>query len=117
MKSTLDWCQILDKRVLPNTHILRQFTLNCSVGKLTNQNAKVTRFGYLKDDIVYRLEQFRVSMDDLYERKLDDAGRYIGPAYQDEMYKFVGFVPYLETDISAQPITRTILKVQLTITA
>lgn len=117
MKTTLAWCQILDKRVLPNTHILRQFTLNCSVGKLTNQNAKVTRFGYLKDDIVYRLEQFRVSMDDLYERKLDDAGRYIGPAYQDELYKFAGFVPYLETEISAQPITRTILKVQLTITA
>ncbi len=40
-------------------------------------------------------------MDDLYERKLDDAGRYIGPAYQDEMYKFVSYVPYLETEISA----------------
>lgn len=56
MKATLEWCQILDKRVLPNTHVMRQFTLNCSVGKLTNQNNKVTRFGYLKDDIVYRLE-------------------------------------------------------------
>jgi len=50
-------------------------------------------------------------MDDLYERKLDDAARYIGPAYQDEMYKFASYVPYLETQISAQPITRTILKV------
>ena len=77
----------------------------------------MTRFGYLKDDIVYRLEQFRVSMDDLYERKLDDAARYIGPAYQDEMYKFASYVPYLDTQISAQPITRSILKVQMTITA
>ena len=52
---------------------MRQFTLNCHVGKLTNANAKVTRFGYIKDDIVYRLEQFRVTMDDLYEKKLDEA--------------------------------------------
>lgn len=81
MKTTLDWCNILDKRVLPNSHILRQFSLNSHVGKLTNANAKVTRFGYIKDDIVYRLEQFRVSMEDLYEKKLDEAQRYIGPAY------------------------------------
>lgn len=81
MKTCLDWCHILDKRVLPQSHILRQFTLNSHVGKLTNANAKVTRFGYLKDDIVYRLEQYRVPMEDLYERKLDEASRYIGPAY------------------------------------
>ena len=56
MKTTLDWCNILDKRVLPGTHIMRQFTMNCHVNKLTNANAKVTRFGYIKDDIVYRLE-------------------------------------------------------------
>ena len=79
MKTTLDWCHILDKRVLPNSHILRQFSLNCHVGKLTNANAHVTRFGYIKDDIVYRLEQFQVSMDNLYSRQLDEASRYIGP--------------------------------------
>ena len=74
---------------------MRQFTLNCSVGKLTNQNAKTTRFGYLKDDIVYRLEQFKVSMDDIYEKKLDEAVRYIHPAYQDELYKFASYIPYI----------------------
>lgn len=99
MKSTLEWCQILDKRVLPGTHIMRQFTANCHVGKLTTANNKVTRFGYMKDDIVYRLEQFRLTMDDLYQRKLDEASRYISGVYADEMYKFVGFVPYLETEI------------------
>lgn len=56
-------------------------------------------------------------MDDLYEQKLDDAARYIGPAYQDEMYKFVSYVPFLETEVNVSPITRTILKVQLTVTA
>ena len=33
------------------------------------------------------------------------------------MYKFVSYVPYLETEVSVSPITRTILKVQLTVTA
>ena len=36
LKTTLDWCKILDKRMMPGSHIMRQFTLNCSVGKLTN---------------------------------------------------------------------------------
>ena len=56
-------------------------------------------------------------MDDLYDKKLDEAQRYIGPAYQDEMYKFVSYVPCLETEITTQPITRTILQIKMTITA
>jgi replicative superfamily II helicase len=56
LKSTLKWCQILDKRLIPGQHILRHFTKDASVGKLTNQNAKTTNYGYLKDDIVYRVE-------------------------------------------------------------
>lgn len=79
---------------------MRQFSMNCHVGKLSNANNKVTRYGYIKDDIVYRLEQFRISMDDLYQRKLDEASRYISGAYADEMYKFVSYVPYIETEVS-----------------
>ena len=37
--------------------------------------------------------------------------------HQDELYKFVNTLPYLDIDIQYQPITRTILKVQLTINA
>jgi replicative superfamily II helicase len=36
LKSTLAWCQILDKRLVPGQHTLRQFTKDSSVGKLTN---------------------------------------------------------------------------------
>ena len=56
-------------------------------------------------------------MEDLYEHKLDEAARYLHPSYQEEMYKFMAHVPYLEMEVSCQPITRTILKVVLTITA
>ena len=40
-------------------------------------------------------------MDDIYERKLDEASRYIVGIMQDEMYKFSAYVPYIETEISA----------------
>lgn len=50
-------------------------------------------------------------MDMLYEKKLEEAHRYIGPVHQDELYKFVGHVPYIELDVACQPITRNILKV------
>lgn len=52
-----------------------------SVGKLTNPNNSVTKYGYIKDDVVYRLDQFNITMDNLYERKLDEAYNYISPVY------------------------------------
>ena len=87
------------------------------MGKLTNQNAKTTNFGYLKDEIVYRLEMHDIKMEALYEKNLEEAARYIAPIWQDELYKFVGHVPYIELEVDCQPITRNILKVQLTIFA
>ena len=56
-------------------------------------------------------------MEKLYEKKLEEASRYIGPVHQDELYKFVLHVPYIELDVACQPITRNILKVQLSIFA
>ena len=77
----------------------------------------MTNYGYIKDDIVYRLEQFNVSLDDIYEKNLDEAARYLHPTMRDEMYKFMSHVPFLDLEVACQPITRSILKVQLTITA
>lgn len=67
--------------------------------------------------MVYRIEQFDISMEALYEKKLDEAAHYIPPTAQDELFKFVSHVPYLEMEVDCQPITRNILKVVLNITA
>ena len=56
---------------------MRQFTADCSVGKLKNPNNSVTKYGYIKEDTIYRLDQFNLSLNDLYENKLDEAARYI----------------------------------------
>jgi activating signal cointegrator complex subunit 3 len=72
-KSCLAWCQLIDKRLLPGAHVMRQFTMNCHVGKLTNPNQQVTKYGYLKDETVYRLDQYCRTLDDLYENKLEEA--------------------------------------------
>jgi hypothetical protein len=55
--------------------------MDCHVGKLSNANQNVTKYGYMKDETVYRLDQFNISMDDLYEKKLEEASRYISPAH------------------------------------
>lgn len=87
------------------------------MGKLTNQNAHVSKHGYMHDDTLYRLVQANVFLEDLYERDLKEASRYISPVHQDALYKLVATLPYLDLEISYQPITRTILKVSLTISA
>jgi len=65
----------------------------------------------MKEDTVYRLEQFNIKLDDIYENKLDEAARYIAGVQYDELFKFVSYLPYLDIKVNYQPITRTILKV------
>jgi len=66
---------------------------------------------------VYRLNQYQVKLEDMYEHELGEAARYISPIHQDQMYKFLSYLPNLECSVAYQPITRTILKVQLSISA
>ena len=35
-KVTLRWCQVLDKRLVPDAHVMKQFSADSSVGKLSN---------------------------------------------------------------------------------
>jgi len=37
----LEYCKMLDKRLMPNSHVLAQFTEDSSVGKLSNGSDKV----------------------------------------------------------------------------
>jgi len=41
-----------------------------------------------------------VSLDDIYDGKLDEASRYLPPGFRDEMFKFASFLPRIEMDVS-----------------
>jgi len=110
-KIALNWCKIIDKRLKPTDHPMRQFCQDSWYGKLTNASEKVTRYGYLKEEIVYRLQQFSVNLDMINDRDLDQAKRYLSPDMQDQLYKFASYIPYFDIDVHCQPITRSILKV------
>jgi hypothetical protein len=62
-KVALRWCHILDKRLKPDSHPLYQFTADCHIGKLTNPNLKVTRYGYIKEEIVHRVATAGLSLE------------------------------------------------------
>ena len=53
----------------------------------------------MKDETVYRLEQFNVKLEDVYEQKLEEAAMYIAGVQRDELYKFASYLPYLEVDV------------------
>ena len=38
-------------------------------------------------------------MDNLYDKKLEEAANWISPVYRDEMNKFLSYVPNLEIEI------------------
>lgn len=46
---------------------------------------------------------------------MQEAGRYLPGVMLDQLYKFASYIPYLEFEVNCQPITRSILKVQLSI--
>ena len=49
---------------------MKQFCIDSWVGKLTSASEKVTKFGYLKDEIAFRLKQYDVSLDMISEKDL-----------------------------------------------
>jgi hypothetical protein len=52
------------------------------VGKLTSGgNEKAIKHGYLKDETCYRLKQFNISLDDISEKNIQEAKRYLSPSY------------------------------------
>jgi len=69
----------------------------------------------MKNDIGYRLKQCNITLNMLYERDYDELTRYLNPLQIDEMKKFLSYLPNLDLEVLAQPITRAILKVHLTI--
>lgn len=95
-KMALEWCKLLDKRMRPGENPMRQFGKECSLDKLTNANANVPRFGYLSDDTLYRIDQFQIGLDDLYNNNFDELKRYCSGGQLDEMKKFLGYLPNLE---------------------
>jgi len=79
-KIALNWCKIIDKRLVPYDHPMKQFCMDSWYGKLTSQsNEKTTKYGYLKEEIVYRLKQFEITLDHINDKELNEAKRYINP--------------------------------------
>ena len=74
-------------------------------------------YGYINEMSVVYLEEHSVSIDDLYDRNYKSVDRVIAPGQMEEVKKFTQTLPYLDIDVALQPITRTILKVALTIRA
>jgi len=54
-------------------------------------------------------------MEKLYSGDVEDVRRALGHIGIDELKKFVSYIPRLELDVNIMPITRAILKVQLSI--
>jgi len=90
--STLSWCHMLEKTIMPGSHVMRQFSKDCSVGKLTNGKASITNYGYLSDEVIYHLERHHISLDLMYERNYPDLTRYVKHSLVD-MHKFLSYVP------------------------
>lgn len=70
----------------------------------------------MNEDIAYRVQQADLSMERLQNGELEEVSRYLGPVGVDELRKFLSYIPRLELEVNILPITRAILKVQLTIT-
>lgn len=67
-KICLNWCKLVDKRMLPFHSVLRQFSKESNVGKLTNVNKNITEHGYLGEEILYQIEKYGVELSDIVER-------------------------------------------------
>ena len=90
--------KMLEQRIWDSQHPLRQF-------------------GTLGQEVLWKLEDKKLTLDRLREMESKEIGVFIhnqrsGPIVKRNAYEF----PVLEIDASIQPITRTVLRIRLSIT-
>lgn len=95
----LDLCKMVDKRAWLSMNPLRQFPT-------------------FPNEIIKKLERKDISWDRYYDLGPQELGELVQLPRQGAMiHKFVHHFPKLELNVSVQPITRSMLKMDLTITA
>ncbi|KAG8388728.1 hypothetical protein BUALT_Bualt02G0155500 [Buddleja alternifolia] len=95
----LEYCKAVDRQVWPHQHPLRQFDRDVSA------------------EILRKLEERGVDLDHLYEMQEKDIGALIRYAPGGKLVKqYLGYFPMVQLFATVSPITRTVLKVDLTIT-
>lgn len=95
----LDYCKMIERRQWDLLHPLRQFST-------------------LKMEWARKLETKKVSMERLYDMDPADLGVMLGlntPIGRD-IKRLVGQFPRLDVDASVQPITRSVVRIQVTLT-
>ncbi|KAL8547142.1 hypothetical protein ACS0TY_006743 [Phlomoides rotata] len=96
----LEYCKAVDRRVWPHQHPLRQFDKDISA------------------EILRKLEERAVDLDHLYDMQEKDIGALIRYAPGGKLVKqYLGYFPMVQLFATVSPITRTVLKVDLTIAA
>ena len=112
----MKWCKLIDRRLPPDGHPLRQFTHLCNVGKLTSGGDKGITSGLMPTSIANDLEKARITLDQIYRQEDDDLIEYsIGASYMRILHNFVQHIPQLEIKIETKTLTRSILEIHLTI--
>eukprot|EP00040_Diaphanoeca_grandis_P033251 m.203207 g.203207 ORF g.203207 m.203207 type:complete len:2196 (+) comp32849_c2_seq1:126-6713(+) len=95
---TLGLCKMVDKRVWQSMSPLRQFNK-------------------LPDAIIKRIEKKEFSWERLYDLRHTELGELVRkPKFGKKIHKYIHQFPRLELASTIQPITRTTLRVSLTIT-
>ncbi|KAE9599497.1 putative DNA helicase [Lupinus albus] len=96
----LEYCKAVDRQIWPHQHPLRQFDKDLSA------------------EILRKLEEHGVDLDHLFEMEERDIGALIRYAPGGKLVKqYLGYFPSLQLSATVSPITRTVLKVDLVITA
>ncbi|CAK0786311.1 hypothetical protein CVIRNUC_009524 [Coccomyxa viridis] len=94
----LTMCKAFERRLWPHQHPLRQFE------------------GELKPELLMKIEDRNLDLDRLWEMSAGEIGAMLRhPAAGDRIYRCLETFPALELDAHLHPITRTVLRVQVTV--
>lgn len=112
----LKWCKLIDKRMLPDQHPLRQFTALSIVGKLTNPGDKTNTQGLMPFHIPQDLEKDKITLDAIMKGEEREFIEYsIGSSFSDLLYNYIRHLPNLQLEVTTKTLTRSILEIHLTI--
>jgi len=116
-KMCLQWAIRLDKRMLEEHSFARQFAYSANVSPITFQRIDRSQ-GFLKEEVLSILEsdpEF-FTVQSLFDEDKTFVLRKMGAkVYYDNLMQYLQHFPLIRVSVNAQPITASILKVNLII--
>jgi len=114
----LTFAQMIEHKIWHSQTPLRQFLVNANASLSSQRSGEEPRGGLMKMPAIMRLEERQLSLDELVDMSASEIGRVLKHDTLGHTVKqCLGYIPFLSVEAKIQPITRSVLRIDMELVA